>query len=91
MIQLDFGEMERRFTSNFLLVDPGITIDRSDVSRAFQLRREGKLTEADLIRWATMLILNDSYVWNEDHEEIPNTLSELSIGGTKHYAADHTL
>ena len=91
MIHLDFGQTERRFTSNFQLVDPGITIDRSHVRRAFKSRWEGALTEPDLIRWATMLILNDAYVWDEDDEEIPNTLSELSIGGTKHYAADHSL
>lgn len=91
MIHLDFGETERRFTSNFLVVDPGITVGRPDVRRAFQFRREGTLTEADLIRWATMLIMNDAYVWDEDDEEIPNTLSELSVGGTRHYTAGHTL
>jgi len=91
MIHLEFGVLERRFTSYFLLVEPGVTIDRADVRRAFQFRREGTLSESDLIRWATMLILNDAYVWDEDNEEIPDTLSELSIGGTKHYAVDHTL
>lgn len=88
MIELEFSESQRRFTSYYLLVEPGITVEKADIDRALTMRQNGSLSESDLILWATMLAINDAYVWSEDDEEIPNALWDLSFGGTQQYSAN---
>jgi hypothetical protein len=88
MLELDFDSGIRRFTSHFLFVDHGIRIQSADIDRALSMRREGLLSEKDLVRWATMLIMNDAYIWGSEDDgddEISNTLNDLSIGGLNLY------
>jgi hypothetical protein len=88
MIDLEFGPTERRFTSYYLLVNPGIEVVKADVDRALAMRQDGSLSESDLVRWATMLSVNDAYVSDEDDEEISNALWDLSFGGMQQYYAN---
>jgi hypothetical protein len=51
-------------------------------------RLEGALSERELVRWATMLLLNDAYVWGSENggeEEIADALNDLSLRGIDLY------
>ncbi|HEX5236072.1 MAG TPA: hypothetical protein VFW25_12160 [Silvibacterium sp.] len=86
MIEIDILSAERRFTSHFYLVEPPLRVAKSDIELAIQEGQSGRLSERDLVRWATMLLLNDAYVWEgEDEDEIADALNDLSFGGLELY------
>jgi hypothetical protein len=81
MIEIQFLPTQRLFTSHFELVEPPIRVGPADVDRAISAYRTGTIDDRTLVRWATMLILNDAYLWDEDDDETVDALHELSIGG----------
>jgi hypothetical protein len=61
-------------------------------SRRLQGRIDGRLGERDLVRRATMIVLNDAYVWGSDEDgddEISDALKDLSFGGLDLYTKNH--
>jgi hypothetical protein len=93
MVELTFGSTERRFTAHWLLVEPGIKVESAEIERAVINVRDGLLSEQDLVRWATMLLLNDAYVWGSEDdgdEEISDALNDLSIGGLGLYSRNRS-
>jgi len=81
MVEITFSPTLRRFTSHFELVEPPIWVSSADLDRAVLAYKSGAIDDAKLMRWATMLVLNDAYFWDEDDESTADALHELSIGG----------
>jgi hypothetical protein len=88
-IQLEFLPSERRFTSDLIPAEPLVQVSEYDVHNAVSKFRNGFCSENDLIQWATMLLLNESYTWDnlsdKDMDELVDSLQALSIGGISNY------
>ncbi len=70
----------RSLTSSFLPAEPGIRIGLNHIERAKSKNWAGKLSNEDLMHWATMILLNDAYVWDGPEEtDIVDRLDELSL------------
>jgi hypothetical protein len=80
MLELDFGLEERKLVSHFLLPQPGVRIELSHVRNAMEKHWRGEVSDDELFRWATMLLLNEAYDWEgPDEDEIAEMLNELAI------------
>jgi len=75
------GRTQRRTASgNFRVPEPGIVISREHVARALEQKRLGRITERDLVHWATILLLNDAYVLDPGDEDlIAEWLNDISM------------
>ena len=85
MLEIDFLPTERRFISHFELVEPPIRVTPADLDHAISAFRAGRIDDSTLVRWATMLVLNDAYAWEEDDDATADALHELSIGGIRRW------
>ncbi len=83
MVEIQFLPTERRFTSHFFLVEPPIVVEAADIDRTVSACRAGTIDEKSVVRWATMLLLNDAYVWEEENDAIADALSDLSVNGVR--------
>ncbi len=71
---------ERSAQTYFRVPEPGIAITQAHISNALELKRLGSITEKDLVNWATLLLLNDAYVLDPDHEDlIAEWLNDISL------------
>jgi hypothetical protein len=60
--------------------EPGIVITREHIANALERKRFGLITERDLVVWATVLLLNDAYVWDAaDEDLIADWLNDISL------------
>ena len=75
------GYAQRRTaTGNFRLPEPGILVTRGHIENALERKRFGLITERDLVIWATVLLLNDAYVWDPaDEDLIADWLNDISV------------
>src|ERR1017187_6013324 len=75
------GVTQRRTaTGNFPIPEPGIVITREHISNALERKRFGLISERDLVVWATVLLLNDAYVWDPaDEDLIAEWLNDISL------------
>ena len=75
------GYAQRRTaTGNFRMPEPGIVITREHIVNALERKRFELITEHDLVVWATVLLLNDAYVWDAaDEDLIADWLNDISI------------
>jgi hypothetical protein len=55
--------------NNFIPPEPGVRITKWHIENALSKKREGKITDGQLIDWATMLLLNQAYEFDENEEE----------------------
>ena len=79
-IEINFGSAVRGLKSNFLPAEPGIRIGLNHIDRAKSKNAAGELSNEDLIHWATMILLNDAYVWDgPEEDEVADKLHELSM------------
>jgi hypothetical protein len=70
----------RAATGNFRLPEPGILITRKHIENALELKRFDLITERNLVVWATVLLLNDAYVWDPAEEDlIAEWLNDISL------------
>jgi hypothetical protein len=70
----------RTATGHFRMPEPGIVITREHISNALERKRFELITEHDLVVWATVLLLNDAYVWDDaDEDLIAEWLNDISI------------
>jgi hypothetical protein len=82
---LDFNfvaEYGKRFMDcNFPPPIPGIRVTRQHLETALQRRRDRRISEQELVEWATMLFLNQAYFWEEgeDGELIFEWLKNISF------------
>lgn len=75
------GRAPRRTVSgSFRMPEPGIVITRDHIANALERKRLGKITERDLVHWATILLLNDAYVLDPGDEDlIAEWLNDISL------------
>ena len=79
-LEIFFDTDVRSLTSHFLTAEPGIRIGLNQIDRAKSKNSAGNLPNEDLMRWATMIRLNDAYVWDgPEEDEIADRLDELSL------------
>jgi hypothetical protein len=72
---------QRRSANNrFPIPEPGIVITRDHISNALERKRFGLISERDLVHWATVLLLNDAYVFDPGDEDlIAEWLNDISF------------
>jgi hypothetical protein len=75
------GTTQRRSANNpFPIPEPGIVITRDHISNALERKRFGVVSERDLVYWATVLLLNDAYVFDPGDEDlIAEWLNDISF------------
>jgi hypothetical protein len=70
----------RTVSGSFRMPEPGIVIKREHIANALEQKRLGRITERDLVHWATILLLNDAYVLNPGDEDlIAEWLNDISL------------
>jgi hypothetical protein len=80
MLKFNFGKEERRLTSYFLLLQPGVCVEKKYIQAAMDKHARGEISTEQLADWATMLLLNDAYDWQgPEEEEIAGWLNEISM------------
>jgi len=71
----------RTMKTNFVVPEPGVLITKQDIEMALTRKEHGKLTEQQLVEWATMLLLNDAYEFDgKDEDFIAERLNGISFG-----------
>jgi hypothetical protein len=77
----DPGAIQRRSANNrFPIPEPGIVITREHISNALERKRFELVSERDLVYWATVLLLNDAYVFDPGDEDlIAEWLNDISF------------
>ena len=77
----DKGVTQRRSANNrFPIPEPGIVITREHISNALEHKRFDMISERDLVYWATILLLNDAYVFDPgDEDMIAEWLNDISF------------
>jgi hypothetical protein len=79
VMEFNFEPEKRWLNTNFLVPEPGIPVTREHIANALTKRREGLITERDLVYWATMLIGNDAYELDPKNEDfIADWLNDIS-------------
>src|SRR5579862_783585 len=79
--ETDRGITQRRSANNrFPIPEPGIVISREHISNALEHKRFELISERDLVYWATILLLNDAYVFDPGDEDlIAEWLNDISF------------
>jgi hypothetical protein len=72
---------QRRSANNrFPIPEPGIVITREHIANALERKRFELISERDLVYWATVLLLNDAYVFDPGDEDlIAEWLNDISF------------
>jgi hypothetical protein len=74
------ARLMRTASSHFRVPEPGIIITREHIANALERKRFDLITERDLVRWATILLLNDAYAFDPGDEDlIADWLNDISI------------
>jgi len=75
------GLTQRRTAiGNFSIPEPGIVITREHIANALERKRFELISERDLARWATVVLLNDAYVFDPGDEDlIADWLNDMSL------------
>jgi hypothetical protein len=67
-------------SAQFRMPEPGIVITRAHIVNALDRRRDGLVSERDLVHWATILLSNDAYVLDPGDEDlIAEWLNDISM------------
>ncbi len=70
----------RMASTGFRVPEPGIVITREHIANALERKRFELITERDLARWATMLLMNDAYSLDPGDEDlIADWLNDISF------------
>ena len=79
--QNESATTQRRSANNrFPIPEPGIVITREHISNALERKRFELISERDLVYWATVLLLNDAYVFDPGDEDlIAEWLNDISF------------
>ncbi len=80
VFEFDLQRGQRAARTFFRMPEPAIAITRGHISNALEKKRLGKITERDLVNWATLLLLNDAYVLDPgDEDMIAEWLNDISL------------
>lgn len=79
IFEFDLAPERRTASVQFRVPEPGIAITRNHISNALEQKRLGRVSERDLVYWATMLLLNDAYEPDpKDEDFIAEWLNDIS-------------
>jgi hypothetical protein len=82
VFDFDFRGRSRTASVRFRVPEPGVIVTRNNILHAVERRKLGKLSEQELIFWATMLLLNDAFELDpNDQEFVSEWLNEVSFNG----------
>lgn len=80
VFEFDLRRGQRASRTYFRMPEPAIAVTRAHISNALEFKRLGKITERDLVNWATLLLLNDAYVLDPGDEDlIAEWLNDISL------------
>jgi hypothetical protein len=80
VFEFDFASEPKTATGHFRIPEPGIAITREHISNALERRRFELISERDLANWATILLMNDAYVFDPGDEDlIADWLNDISL------------
>jgi hypothetical protein len=70
----------RSLENNFIAPEPGVLITRWHIENALTKKRNGEVSDGQLIEWATMLIMNHAYELDEkDNALVADWLNDISF------------
>lgn len=71
---------KRWMENNFIAPEPGVPITRWHLENALTKKRNGDITDEQLIEWATMLLMNHAYEFDQKDEDfIADWLNDISF------------
>ena len=80
VFRFDFTSEPRTSEGHFRIQEPGVLVRRSDVVHAMENRRAAKVSELDLMNWATMILHNKAFEIDPNEEDfISEALNDLSF------------
>jgi hypothetical protein len=80
VFEFDLRRGQRAARTYFRMPEPAIAITRAHLATALDKKRQGQITEQDLVNWATLLLLNDAYVLDPgDEDMISEWLNDISL------------
>lgn len=80
MIHTNFEGNPRTFCSFYLLPQPGVPIQKEDVTRALEAHTRGEISGEELRLWAAMLLLNEPYDFEgPDQDFVADLVNELAM------------
>jgi hypothetical protein len=80
VFDFDFVGPSRMAITGFRVPEPGVIVTRNNILHAVESRKLGKLSEQELIFWATTLLLNDAFELDpNDQEFVSEWLNEVSF------------
>jgi len=73
-------EGKRWAKNDFIPPEPGALITKWHIENALTRKRDGEVTDRQLIEWATMLLMNHGYEFDEKDEDlIAEWLNDISF------------
>ena len=70
----------RSMQLNFIAPDPGVLITKWHIENALTKKRNGEITDSQLIEWATMLLMNHGYQLDESEDAlVAEWLNDISF------------
>jgi hypothetical protein len=76
----DANDGKRSMELNFIAPEPGVLITKWHIENAFTKKRNGEISDGQLIEWATMLLMNHGYELDErDDSLVADWLNDISF------------
>jgi hypothetical protein len=69
VFDFDFEGPVRIASTRFRVPEPGVIITRDHIQNAVEQKHSGKTSDQELVRWATMLLLNDAFEPDPNDQE----------------------
>ena len=80
VLEFNFTLNAGNFVANFLTPDPGVPVTLSDIDFAIAKYKIGEISKDGLASWATLLLLNDAFDWQDpDEDEVARRMNDLSM------------
>ncbi len=82
VVKFDFsgGEGKRWMENRFAVPEPGILITKQHLENALTRRRDGIISEGQLVEWATMILHNLAYELDpKDEDLLAEWLNDISF------------
>jgi hypothetical protein len=78
--EFDADVHRRSMKINFITPEPGVMITKWHIENALTKKRNGEISDEQLIAWATMLLMNDGYELDEkDDALVADWLTDISF------------
>jgi hypothetical protein len=70
----------RSMENNFIAPQPGVLITKWHIENALTKKRDGAISDGQLIEWATMLLMNHGYELDQkDNNLVAEWLNDISF------------